>query len=457
MTIYDFFVDFTIASLLILTGQLLRSKVGFFQRFFIPASVLAGFIGLALGRSGFNILPFSESIGSYAGILIILVFTVVGLNGFKIEKGGEGAQAKRIIGYQIFKIIAWAMQITFPILFTVLVLKRIWPDLNDGFGLLLHSGFYGGHGTAAAVGQTFANLGWPEATDIAITFATIGILTGVFGGIVLINIAAKKGQTAYLKDFQHIGGDLKTGLISKENRKSLGQETISSVSLDTLGFHLALILTIGGSSYLLNQFIANHLVSGIPDFTIAFIVALVFFMLMKNTPLYNYIDKDINIRISGTATDYLVFFGIASVRLDVVMSYAGPIVLSMLLGWILVVAVVYPLGKAYSKDSWFERSIFVYGYSTGVFAIGFVLFRIVDPENISGTIEDTAMTPITNIAEIAIWSAFPALLYSGQWIIAAGIGLAILLGSAIATKATRTWLLGVPNIERNVLANKRNN
>ena len=134
--------------------------------------------------------------------------------------------------------------------------------------------------------------------------------------------------------YQHISGDLKTGLISKENRKSLGQETISSVSLDTLGFHLALILTIGGGSYLLNQFIANHLVSGIPDFTIAFIVALVFFMLMKNTPLYNYIDKDINIRISGTATDYLVFFGIASVRLDVVMSYAGPIVLSMLLGWI---------------------------------------------------------------------------------------------------------------------------
>ena len=310
-------------------------------------------------------------------------------------------------------------------------------------------------GTAAAVGKTFSDLGWTAAPDIAITFATIGILTGVFGGILLINIAAKKGQTAYLEDFKYVGGDLRTGLISKGNRQSMGEETISSVSLDTLAFHLSLILTIGGGSYLLNQFISQNLVSGIPDFTVAFLVALLFFILARKTPLYNYVDRTVNTRISGTATDYLVLFGIASVRLDVVMEYAGPIVLSMILGWLLVVSVVYPFGKAYNKDSWFERSIFVYGYSTGVFAIGFVLYRIVDPENKSRTIEDTAMTPFTNIAEIAIWSAFPALLINGQWLVAAGLGLAILVVSAIITKMTGTWILGMPDSERNILANKK--
>lgn len=454
MSVYDIFVDATIASVLFLIGQLLRSKLKIFQRFFIPASVLAGFLGLALGPSGFDILPFSDSISSYAGILIILVFTVVGLNGFDLESGGKD-QAKRLAGYQIYKIIAWAIQIFFPILITIFILKRIWPDLDDGFGLLMHSGFYGGHGTAAAVGKTFLDLGWAEAQDIAITFATIGILTGVFGGILLINIAAKRGQTAYLEDFDYVPGDLRTGLIAKENRTSLGQETISSVSLDTLSFHLALILTVGGGSYLLNQWIGANFIAGIPDFTVAFLVALAFFLIANKTPLYDYVDKDINNRISGTATDYLVFFGIASVRLDVVVDYAGPIIFMTLVGWILLLFTVYPLGKAYSKDSWFERSIFVYGYSTGVFAIGFVLFRIVDPKNQSGTIEDTAMTPITNIAEIAIWSAYPALLYSGRWALAAGIALLILIGSAIATKVTGTWLLGVPDSDRNVLANKR--
>ena len=60
-----------------------------------------------------------------------------------------------------------------------------------------------------------------------------------------------------------------------------------------------------------------------------------------------------------------------------------------------------------NKDSWFERALFCFGYSTGVFAIGFVLLRIVDPENKSKTVEDVAMTPFLNFIEIAFWSLIP--------------------------------------------------
>ena len=204
----------------------------------------------------------------------------------------------------------------------------------------------------------------------------------------------------------------------------------------------------------LNRWLAEHVLAGIPDFTLGFILALIFFLLLRNTPVYDYIDKDVNTRISGSATDYLVIFGIASVKLDVVMSYAGPIILSLIVGWLLVFIIIWPLGKAYSKNDWFERSIFVYGYLTGVFAIGFVLYRIVDPDNVSETIEDTAMTPATNIAEIVVWSLFPALLISGQWLIAAAIPFVILIGSVIATKVTGTWVFNVPDSERNVLKNQ---
>ena len=86
MTAHQFFVDFALASLLILAGQLIRTKIVFFQKYFIPSSVIAGFLGLALGPNGFDILPFT-SIGSYAGILIILIFTIVGVNGFSFDKG----------------------------------------------------------------------------------------------------------------------------------------------------------------------------------------------------------------------------------------------------------------------------------------------------------------------------------------------------------------------------------
>ena len=96
MSVYDFLVDFAIASALILVGQFLRAKIKFFQEFFIPASMLAGFIGLLLGERFLNVVHFSSGASSYAGALIIVVFTVVGLNGF--SKGRRAALTARSSG-----------------------------------------------------------------------------------------------------------------------------------------------------------------------------------------------------------------------------------------------------------------------------------------------------------------------------------------------------------------------
>lgn len=70
----------------------------------------------------------------------------------------------------------------------IYVLNRFF-NLNPGFGLMMATGFYGSHGTAAA-GSTFANLGWAEATDLAITTATVGIVGGILGGVAVMFIAA---------------------------------------------------------------------------------------------------------------------------------------------------------------------------------------------------------------------------------------------------------------------------
>ena len=155
MSVYDFLIDFGIASALILVGQLIRSKVKFFQEFFIPASMIAGFIGLFLGKRFLNVLPFSDSIGSYAGALIIIVFTVVGLNGFSSsKKGGEDSTVKRVASFTFYRFAIFFLQIGLGIFTTLTLVKLLVPSINPGFGLLMASGFTGGHGTAAAVGKT---------------------------------------------------------------------------------------------------------------------------------------------------------------------------------------------------------------------------------------------------------------------------------------------------------------
>ncbi|MFV0497553.1 MAG: sodium/glutamate symporter [Candidatus Fimivivens sp.] len=439
MAVYHLMLDFSIASALILLGQFLRAKVPLFQKFFIPASMLAGFIGLALGAQGLKVLYFSDSAGGYAGILIIIIFTIVGINGFKFE-GGSGAknEAKRVVSFQLYRFLIFFIQFIIPIALTLTLIKVLAPEVNQGIGILMAAGFTGGHGTAAAVGKTFADLGWVEATDLGMTFATIGILTGIFGGLAFIKWATKKGYTGYIKDFSYISGDLKTGLISKQNRSSIGEDTISPVSLDTLCFHLSIVTAIAGAGYALNQFLlAPYVLKGIPDFTVAYLIALIVFVVFGKTKMYNYIDSNINQKISGTCTDYLVFFGIATIKITVIIEYALPLTILTAAGFLCVFLTMIPFGYRINKDSWFERSLFCYGYCCGVFAIGFVLLRIVDPNNKSKTIEDTAMTPFLNFIEIFFWSIIPALLISGKgWLVVGVVSLltVVVIGLAIVGK-----------------------
>ena len=86
MSVTDILVDFAIASFLSRLVSFYVQKVPLVQKFFIPPSMIAGFIALALGAQGLGILPFSENIGSYASVLIILIFAGVGINGFSFNK-----------------------------------------------------------------------------------------------------------------------------------------------------------------------------------------------------------------------------------------------------------------------------------------------------------------------------------------------------------------------------------
>ena len=58
---------------------ILRSKVTFFQKFFIPASMLAGFLGLLLGSQFLIVIHFSDAMSSYAGLLVIPMFAIIGM------------------------------------------------------------------------------------------------------------------------------------------------------------------------------------------------------------------------------------------------------------------------------------------------------------------------------------------------------------------------------------------
>ena len=69
-----------------------------------------------------------------AGLLIIAVFVSIGLRGFNFSAGGWKTNFDRIGSYYCFRNIGWAFQYAMPIIFAMVVLKIVAPDLNPAFG-----------------------------------------------------------------------------------------------------------------------------------------------------------------------------------------------------------------------------------------------------------------------------------------------------------------------------------
>ncbi len=415
---YTLLLDLMWASIFIFVAKLLREKIKLLQEFFVPVSLLAGFLGMLLGPHcfGWGLVPFSSQFGSYSGLLIIVVFVTIGLRGFNFGGKTVKESFENLGRFYAHRNIGWTVQYSLPILFSLFVLTIFAPDLNRAFGMLIPAGFQGGHGTAAALGSTLEQLGWKDGTDLAMTSATVGILTGIFGGILLIKLGARRRYTSFIKDFGELPPELRTGLIPPEKRLCMGEETVSPMALDPLAWHFVVILIPTGLGYMITRGISDVWGVNVPSFSVGFLVAIAISVLLKRTGVSKNIDMRLISRIGSLSTDYLVFFGVASIKIPVVIMYAVPFGLLMLVGIAWTVFHFWVIAPRLMKDDWFEHGIFVYGYSTGVFATGFSLLRIVDPDNRSSTLDETAiLVPIESIIEIFMLAIAPGLYVAGHW------------------------------------------
>jgi glutamate:Na+ symporter, ESS family len=157
-------------------------------------------------------------------------------------------------------------------------------------------------------------------------------------------------------------------------------------------------------------------------------------------------------RIGGSATDYLVAIGIASINITVVMDYAVPLLMLFVFGIIWAYLIFRLIGPNIFKNFWFEKSLFGWGWSTGTVAMGLALLRIVDPELKSKTMDDYALAYIGMVPiEIVIITFSPILFSIGfPWVMPIAL---LLVGVVIIAVHKRFGLWG-PSIMGNT-SNKK--
>ena len=435
-TPWTLFVDIGIISLLLLIGKWMRVKISWIQRLFIPPSLLAGFIGLAFGPFGFDILPLSNQTGTYAGILIAFIFGALPLTSQK--SNGNTSEIGRMWVYsQAGMLLQWA----FGGLLGLLILNQIWP-LSAAFGITMPAGFCGGHGTAAAIGQAFGQLGFDEILTLAMTAATFGIVASVILGLIFVKWATKKKQTTYLADYSALPDELRTGLLPKEKRESMGESTCSSISIDSLSFNLAIICAIALGGYGVSK-LAAHFMPGfeLPVFSCAFVVGIIIKKLLDKTRASESICPQTVGHISGSMTDYLVAFGIASIKISVVIEYIVPLAILLLSGLAVTFIYVAVMAKKLMKECWFEKAIFTWGWFTGTMAMGIALLRVVDPKMKSRCLDSYALAYLfVAPVEIALITFAPVAFTNGYGLLFSGICLVAGL-SVIAVAYFKKWFL----------------
>ncbi|MCK1976838.1 sodium:glutamate symporter [Jeotgalicoccus huakuii] len=436
-TVWEMLTDFGLISMLLILGVVIRAKFTFIQRTFMPASIIAGIIGLILGPFALDVLPFTDFIGTYPGLLIAFVFASLPFSTANFKWSEVINKVGGLWSYsQVIMLLFWGGGLIFALIF----LGPIF-DVHNGFGLLLAAGFVGGHGTAAALGDAFHQQGWEEATSLAMTSATIGAITAIGLGIFLIRRAAEKGHTNYIQKFEDLPKGYKTGLLEEKDYTSMGEERVSSIVIDPLIFHVILVVTATAIGYYLS-ILGENLMEGvtIPAFSLAFIVALLMRIFIEMIKADKYLDKNTMSKIGGGATDYLVAFGIASINLTVVAQNLVPFIILMIFGIVLAYVFYRYFSGLYFKENWFEKGIFTFGWITGAVAMAIALIRIADPKLESNTLDDfgLAYVPIAPV-EIAIITFSPIFILNSQHWLLAGI---LMLASIVILLISRNrkWI-----------------
>ena len=377
-------------ALFLLIGFFMRAKIKAFQETFIPASVIGGFILLLLGPIGFGVLPIPEEwIKIWSLIPGILIVPVVTATPLGLDLGGKNAMNKFKPAVPLFFIMFAAYYLQNAIGFGTNVLFRsMGQDLYDTFGWELCIGYTGGHGTAGILGNMLSELNipyWETAQGVAVTMATFGLVGGILIGMVLINWAARKGETSVLKEPGDIPQDVKIGYqrdISKQG--SLGRETTKSASMDTVTFHSAIIFLGCLIAYGILAISKKYNIPGLKSISVwayGIIVMFAIWGIIRKLKLDFLIDSNVKGKITGSLTEFAVIGAVASLPLKTVFTYFVPIMVMVILGFIGTVAILLFLCKKYLKVDWFEHMIATLGMSSGVFLTGLLLLKICDPDS----------------------------------------------------------------------------
>lgn len=406
---------------IMLLGKYLRVKVPFIQKLLLPSCIIAGFLGLILGpevvgrlaeplgagwlaEGGVFTAEIYEVWGTLPGLLISVVFATLFL-GSRIPSPKRVA---KLAGPQLSIGVAYGSgQYVVGLLLALLVLAPLF-GVSPMMGALIEIAFEGGHGTAGGMRSAFEDMGIPEAADLALAMATVGLVSAIVIGVAVVNWGVRTGRTRVLKQVSEQSTAELRGLYSDDETVYAGRMTARPGSIEPLTLHVAVVgLAIILGWLLLEGIIwvedmlwgqpdslwtpageeGTTLLGYVPLFPLAMIGGVIIQVVLDRTGNTHLLDHDMMKRIQGLALDILIVAALSTISLTVIAEFWQTFLILSVAGVAFCTFMLLYFTPRIVPEFWLERGIADFGQSMGVTATGLALLRVADPDDQSPALE----------------------------------------------------------------------
>ena len=128
--------------------------------------------------------------------------------------------------------------------------------------------------------------------------------------------------------------------------------------------HLGIVMFAAYCGYLLSDVLLKGTlnISGVPVFLTAYVVGMIFKVILDATKASRFVEQKTISNISGTATDLLVACGVGAINLKVVTANALPLVVLLAIGVAVTLFMCFYFARHLYKKDWFEKAIFAWGW-----------------------------------------------------------------------------------------------
>ncbi len=342
----------------------------------IPEALLAGVLGLLLAPAG--VLPWlpqpvMDIWAELPQVLLTLVFACLML--------GKPLPTLAGLWRPVSGQVSLALVLAFGqyLVGGLVVLWILEPRLGVSpvMACLIEVAFEGGHGSAAAMGPSYAALGFPGGQALGLTLASAGLVASTLVGGLVVLLGRQRGWLTI--DAASISELPRTGSLEPKPHPGAAAWLVNlalSGCAVLVGLALLGLLRLGGA--LVGGGI-DTVVEDLPVFPFAIVGSLLVRLLLERTGQAGRASAPVQTRLSTLSADLLITA--ATAGLDLALLRADWLPLSVLIGAGLVwnLAVVLLLAPRILPRDWFERAVIEFGQATGVAASGLVLLHMADP------------------------------------------------------------------------------